>query len=99
MVLEEGLLRLHGAGIELAESVFSSGNAGTRREGIDQPGALLVLPRGGPGPSYDHQLHQPRLWPGFLARCGSGPTRGFHCFHGLKAVHCWPLDLDGHAGG
>ena len=22
-----------------------------------------------------------------------------HSYHGLGAVHCWPLDLDGYAGG
>jgi len=43
-----------------------------------------VLPREGPGPSYDCQLYQPRLWPGlryvgfrdccFLCACLHYPT-------------------------
>ena len=44
------------------------------------------LPWAGPGPRYDRHLHQPRLWPGLLARRGVGPTRGSHSCHGLEAV-------------
>ena len=58
-----------------------------------------MLARGEPGPSYDRQLHQPRLWPGLLARRGSGLTRGSHSCRGLEAARCWPLKLDEHAGG
>jgi len=32
-------------------------------------------------------------------RRGSGPTRGSHSCHGLEAVRCWQLELDGYAGG
>ena len=39
---------------------------------------------GGSGPRYDRQLHQPRVWPGLLAKRDSGPTRGSHSCTGSK---------------
>ena len=48
---------------------------------------------GGQGLRYNRQLHQPRVWPGLLARRVSGPARGFQSRGGLKAAHCFPLEL------
>ena len=57
-VLAEGLLRLHGAGVELAESVFSSDNTGTFT-----PYKLHIVIHGGATkrPARFHILLIPRI--------------------------------------
>ena len=44
-----------------------------------------------PGPRYNRQLHQRRVWPGLLEKRSSGPTRGSHSYHGPDAVYCMLL--------